>query len=82
MPAEVLKFINVGDGKYRVEIWGDALYDYGVMHVDGMLPFLQNLKIIGATPEEVVQWLRDGSCSGDSVLIEKRKNPSPPLRLG
>lgn len=80
MPAEVLKFIEVGDGKYRVEIWGDALYDYGVMHIDDMTLFLQKLKIIAATPEEVVQWLRDGN-KGDSVLIEKRKNPSLPLRL-
>jgi hypothetical protein len=78
---EVLKFISVGDGKFRVEIWGDALLDYGVMHVDDMIPFLQNLKIIAATPEEVVQWLRDGNLDGDSVFIEKRKNPSSPLRF-
>jgi len=50
------------------------------MHVDEMTPFLQKLKIIAATPEEVVQWLRDRS--GNSVLIEKRKNPSSPFRLG
>lgn len=80
MPAEALKFIKVGEGEYRVEIWGDALYDYGVMHVDDMTPFLQNLRIIAATPEEVVQWLRERN-SDTLVLIEKRKTPSPPLRL-
>lgn len=73
MPAEVLKFKSIGDGKFKVEIHGDFLDDCGVMHVDTMTPFLQNLKTIAATPEDVVQWLREGKEGG--VYIEQRKRP-------
>jgi hypothetical protein len=73
MPAEVLKFRTVGNGRFTVEIWGDFLDDCGVMHVDDLLPFLERLRIIAATPQEVVEWLRKGE--GVDVLIEKRKYP-------
>ncbi len=71
MPQEVLKFFDVGDGKFRVEIHGDFLKDCGVMHLDEMLPFLRHLQIIAATPEEIIQWLRAGE--GSEFFIEKRK---------
>jgi hypothetical protein len=60
MPQELLKFIKVGENRFRVEIHGDFLKDCGVMNLDDILPFLKHLKIIAATPEEVIQWLRDG----------------------
>ncbi len=68
---EVLRFKNVGDGKFKVEILGDFLDDFGVMHLDGMAPFLQNLRIVAATPEEVIRWLREGK--EGNVYIENRK---------
>ncbi len=73
MPADVLKFKIVGDGRFKVEIHGDFLDDCGVMHVDDMTPFLEHLKIIAATLQGVVQWLWEGK-EGD-VYIEKRKRP-------
>jgi hypothetical protein len=73
VPAEVLKFFNVGEGRFRVEIHGDFLKEYGVMHIDDMLPFLRHLKIIAASPEEVIQWLREGDRGERDFFIEKRK---------
>ena len=34
MLAELLKFESVGEGRFKVEIWGDSIHNYGVMHVD------------------------------------------------
>ncbi len=71
MPFEALKFRGVGNGRYRVQIWGDFIDDKGVMDLDNMTPFLQHLKLVAITPEEVVQELRDGKdCD---FIIEKRK---------
>jgi hypothetical protein len=70
---EVIKFRKTGDGRVKVEIWGDFLEDLGVMNVDKMTPFLQNLKLIATTPEEVIQQLREGNDL--DRFIEKRKRP-------
>ena len=39
MLAELLKFESVGEGRFKVEIWGDSIHNYGVMHVDDMSRF-------------------------------------------
>ena len=70
MPFEALKFRGVGNGRYSVQIWGDFIDDKGIMDADNMTPFLQHLKLVGITPEEVIQELRDGKdCD---FIIEKR----------
>jgi hypothetical protein len=71
MPQELLKFIDVGKGRFKVEIHGDFLKDCGVMDLNTMLPYLKHLRIVGATAEEVIQWVRDGECR--AVFIEKPK---------
>jgi hypothetical protein len=38
-----------------------------------MTPFLENLKIIAASPQDVVQWLREGNVA--NVYVEKRAHP-------
>ena len=58
--AELIKFREINDGNVRVEIWGGFVEDCGVMSVDGILSFLQNLRFISATPEEVLQEIRKG----------------------
>jgi hypothetical protein len=70
---EVIKFRKTGEGRVKVEIWGDFLEDLGVMNVDNMTPFLQNLELIATTPEEVIQELRDGKDL--DRFIENRKRP-------
>ena len=73
MPAEIIKFRKTGkDGQVEVQIWGDCIDNYGAMSVDDMLTFLQNLKLIAITPEELIQELREGK--DQDIFIEKRKH--------
>ena len=69
--ADLIKFREIKDGNVRVEIWGGFVEDCGVMSVDGMLPFLQNLSFISTTPEEVLQEIRKGN--DFDRFIEDRK---------
>jgi hypothetical protein len=80
MPADVLKFKIVGDGRFKVEIHGDFLDDCGVMHVDDMTPFLEHLKIVAAMLHHVAHSRSRGG-KGSTALPQHPRKTKEELEL-
>jgi hypothetical protein len=74
MPARILKFRRTKEDLFKVEIWGDSIKECGTMRIDEMMPFLNNLNVIAATTEEVLQWLRESKEGADFLIEQKRKH--------